>query len=75
MAKETKIDKERTFRLYTMYVHDAAVANEAGFYDKANTYYWMAMRLANRLGFTAPGRVLHGANIEQQKIDAEKAVS
>lgn len=71
----TKIDRNHTFKMYSLYLKDAAVADEFGFIEKADAAYWMAARFAKQLGFVAPRHVQRRAEKEQKKINAKKAVA
>ena len=57
----TKIDKHHTFKMYSIYLKDAAIADEFGHHDKADRCYWQAARFAKRLGLKAPDHVLERA--------------
>jgi hypothetical protein len=56
-----KIDKHHTFKMYSIYLQDAVLADEFGYHDKADRCYWQALRFAKRLGLNAPNYVLKRA--------------
>jgi len=70
-----RADKNHVFRMYSIFLKDAAVADEVGFYEKADSAYWMAATYADELGFEAPESVLCRAKKEQRRIDEKRAAA
>jgi hypothetical protein len=72
-----KLDKNHEFRMYTMWVSDAVVAEANNDFAKADQFYWMAARCASRLGLTPPHHVRRGAKRDQEimNMDAERATA